>query len=57
MYQFKGDNASNNSVIMGEIKTKITDTTRGEDSDVIINGMERGSATPQLYQQARCNCT
>ena len=47
--QFKGDNASNNSVIMGEIKTKITDTTAGnEDSDVIISNMVAGSATPQL---------
>ncbi len=47
--QFKGDNASNASVIMGEIKTKITDTTAGnEDSDVIISNMVAGTATPQL---------
>jgi hypothetical protein len=47
--QFKGDNASNNSVIMGEIKTKITDTTAGnEDSDVIISNIVEGNLTPQL---------
>jgi len=47
--QFKGDNASNASVIMGEIKTKITDTTAGnEDSDVIISNMVAGTATPQI---------
>jgi len=51
--QFKGDNASNASVIMGEIKTKITDTTAGnEDSDVIISNMVAGSATPQLTLSA-----
>ena len=51
--QFKGDNASNNSVIMGEIKTKITDTTAGnEDSDVIISNMVGGNATPQLTLSA-----
>ena len=51
--QFKGDNASNNSVIMGEIKTKITDTTAGnEDSDVIISNMVAGSVTPQLTLSA-----
>jgi len=34
---------------MGEIKTKITDTTAGnEDSDVIISNMVAGTATPQL---------
>lgn len=51
--QFKGDNASNASVIMGEIKTKITDTTAGnEDSDVIISNMIAGTATPQLTLSA-----
>ena len=51
--QFKGDNTSNASVIMGEIKTKITDTTAGnEDSDVIISNIIAGTPTAQLTLSA-----
>ena len=47
--QFKGDNVANNPVIMGEIKTKITDNATGvEDSDVIISNIVEGNLTPQL---------